>query len=238
MEANLFELTEEQISTSKMMYDGKVIKCLVAPYHSYKEMEEMVPYTETTYLFPEKEMSVAQVRNFISMVVASDKITDEVRIITTSQNIIMDMVDGCVRVLTEGGDVVPSPEKTFMANIHTIRHCLLENEDHQLSKEEKSEAHKKIEVLIDKINDYCDNNKTMNKNEYDGLITKIKLIGEPIIRNKLLDMARSINVTRYSLDKTREELLQMAKDAVAELDVETSELIISEIERRDKSNDW
>ena len=32
---NLFDLEPDQEATSKMMYNGKVIKCLVAPYHSY-----------------------------------------------------------------------------------------------------------------------------------------------------------------------------------------------------------
>ena len=87
---NLFDLTPEQIETSKMMYSGKVIKCLVAPYHSYQELEKTVSFTKTTYLFPEREASVPQLRNLISMIVANPS-TDEFRIITTNQNIIMDM---------------------------------------------------------------------------------------------------------------------------------------------------
>lgn len=51
---NLFDLTEDQEKTSKMMYDGKVIKCLVAPYHSYDQLEKVIPYTKTTFLFPER----------------------------------------------------------------------------------------------------------------------------------------------------------------------------------------
>ena len=48
---------------------------------------------------------------------------------TTNQNVIMDMVDDCVRVLTEYNEVVASPVKTFAANIHDIRYSLLENKE-------------------------------------------------------------------------------------------------------------
>lgn len=41
---------------------------------------------------------------------------EEFRIVTVNQNIIMDMVDDCVRVLTQDGRIVPSPVKTFLAN--------------------------------------------------------------------------------------------------------------------------
>jgi len=50
-----------------MNYNGKVIKCLVAPYHSYAQLEQTVPFTKTTYLFPEREMSVAQVKTLIKI---------------------------------------------------------------------------------------------------------------------------------------------------------------------------
>jgi len=51
---NLFDLTSEQEATSKMLYNGKIIKCLVAPYHTYNQLEKVIPYTKTTYLFPER----------------------------------------------------------------------------------------------------------------------------------------------------------------------------------------
>jgi len=147
---NLFELTDEQIETSKMMYNGKVIKCLVAPYHSYSHLEKVVPFTTTTYLFPEREMTYAQTLKFISMVVNSAT-TEEIRIITTHMNIITDMVGGCVRVLTEKDEVVDTDSKTFAANIHDVKFNLLEDESHQLSKAEHSEAIKSINELVEKL---------------------------------------------------------------------------------------
>ena len=92
---NLFDLTIDQEATSKMMYNGKVIKCLVAPYHSYTQLEKIVPFTKTTYLFPEREMSISQVKSLISMIAANPS-QEEFRIVTANQNIIIDMVGECV----------------------------------------------------------------------------------------------------------------------------------------------
>lgn len=184
---NLFDLTAEQIETSKMMYDGKVIKCLVAPYHSYADLEKMIPYTKTTLLFPEREMSVAQVRSLISMIVAQPS-NEEYRIVTANQNIIIDMVDACVRVLTEGGEIVSSPCKTFMANIHDIRHYLLENDAHRISKEEQEQSRKKITDIFD----YIKSKKSITSSEYNELKAKIDIIGERIIRIRLMDLLNEI----------------------------------------------
>jgi hypothetical protein len=131
IQENLFDLTEEQISMSKTIYNGKIIKCLVAPYHSHRELEELITYTPTTYLFPEREMTSEQALSFISMVISNPKINkdDEIRIITSSQSIILDMIDDCVRILTEHNTVVDCPIKTFMANIHDIRYEVLENKN-------------------------------------------------------------------------------------------------------------
>lgn len=181
---NLFDLTPEQEETSKMMYDGKIVKCLVAPYHSYAQLEKIVPYTKNTYLFPERELSVAQIKGLISMIVKSPS-TEEFRIITANQNVILDMVDDCVRVLTEAGNLVDCPVKTFMANIHTIRYKVLENEEHQLSKADKTQAHDKVQQLIDAVSE----TKSISKSEFDQLIREIDMIGEPIISSKIKELA-------------------------------------------------
>ena len=229
MEDNLFDLTEEQESTSKMMYDGKIIKCLVAPYHSFDKLKEIVKFTKTTYLFPEREMSTLQVRQFISMIVANKNIVDEVRIVTTSQNIIMDMVDVCVRVLTEGGDIVESPVKTFMANIHDIRYSLLENKDHQISDEEREKGRDIVTELIDQIKNSKETG--MNKEDYNALIVKIKVIGEPIIANQLMNMADDIEVTYPEGENPREELFNQAQAALDAGDIQLASSIMQKLER-------
>ena len=184
----LFELTDEQLDMSKMIYNGKTLKCLVAPYHSYRELEAILPHTKTTFLFPEKEMTQSQSSAFISMVVNMNT-TEEIKIITTNMSIITDMIDGSVRVLTEGGDIVESPSKTFAANIHDIRYFLLENELHQLPKSGKEDKYKIINDVITRIN-----SGTITTSEYKEFKMKIDLIGEPIVRNKLLEMLGEVNI--------------------------------------------
>ena len=186
----VFDLTQEAIDLSKMMYNGKLIKCLVAPYHSFNQLETIFPFTKTTYLFPEREMNASQIRSFISMIVKAPQITDDIIIVTTSMSVISDMIHQCVRILTEGGDIVECPAKTFMANIHDIRYSILENPDHHLSSSEKSGMQDTVNKIIEDIN----SGNSMTKSDYDQMISKIKLIGEPIIRVKLLEMAESVNV--------------------------------------------
>ena len=186
----LFDLEPDQEATSKMMYNGKVIKCLVAPYHSYAQLEKTIPFTKTTYLFPEREMSVAQVKGLISMIVANPS-QEEFRIVTANQNIILDMVGDCVRVLTEGDEVVYTGTKTFMANIHDIRYELLENDDHRLSESERTQAHKNIGVLIDRVND---TETPITKGDFAQLISQINMIGEEFVKSKLREMASELTV--------------------------------------------
>lgn len=180
---NLFDLTKDQEDKSIMIY-GKIIKCLVAPYHSYNDLENLIQYTKTTYLFPEREMSYKQTISFINMLVNKHSVKDEFRIITTSYNIIGDMIGDCVRVLNVDGEVVDTNTKTFQANIHTIRYNLLENEYH--GKRADNLAKNNIQILINKIND----KKILAAGERDDLYNKIQLIGEDILRIKLLEMLR------------------------------------------------
>jgi transcription termination factor NusB len=210
---NLFDLTPEQIDMSKNIYNGKIIKCLVAPYHSYNQLEKEVTYTKNTFLFPEREMTSAQCSGLISMLVKSPS-QDEFLVITSNQNIILDMIDGNVRILTEKGDIVDCPTKTFMANIHDIRYYVLENKDHQLSDEEKSEGNKVIQNLIGLVQEGSE----MTKAEYDDLVTKIEMVGEDIIRRKLLQMASyNITITGYSNVDAEIERVQKEIDRLEKL---------------------
>jgi len=189
----LFDLTKEQENTVKMMYNGKVIKCLVAPFHSYNDLESLIPYTKSTFLFPEREMSEGQANSLISNLVASD-ITDEIIIITTQMGIILDMVDG-VHVLTQNGTIVDGNTKTFMANIHTIRYDLLENPAHRNGSEpvEKTSGVNLTNLLIEEIRDLS--GKSISRSEYDKLKKRVDIIGEDVIRNILKGMLKDINVS-------------------------------------------
>jgi len=185
--AELFELTSEERETSEMMYSGKTVRCLVAPYHSYNDLESKVPFTESTFLFPEREMSSAQVRGLISMLTKSEH--TDIKIITTDQTIICDMVGDLVRVLTEDGEIVNPHVKTFAANIHDIRYNILENDDYRSSKETKDHFKDSINKLIDLIN-----SGSMTQDEYNSASKEISMIGEVIIRRKLSDMLEDVTI--------------------------------------------
>jgi hypothetical protein len=182
---NLFDLSKEQIETSKMMYEGKIIKCLVAPYHTERNLE--IDWAPNIFMFPEKEFTQLQTRQFVSMLVNSK--FDEILVITTDINIILDMVDTSVRILTEFDTIVPSPEKTFMANQHTIIYCLLNNQDHQKSANDKQKAKDDINKVIERIN----KSKGFDKSEYDEILNFINMIGEPLISGSLKQM---LNIKR------------------------------------------
>ena len=203
LNSNLFDLTGEQIELSKTIYDGKVIKCIIAPHHTFAQLEKIIPFTKTTYLFPEREMTIQQSQNLISMIVAS-KSNDEFRIITKDTNIITNMIDGCVKVLSEDNELHDCPVKTFAQNIHTVKWEILDNERYRTSKKERDESNKKINILIDKIND----KKPITQKEFDDIKMKISIIGEPLIERKLYQQLEMKTVIGRSKDDLELESLQ------------------------------
>jgi hypothetical protein len=213
IQENIFDLTEEQILTSKRIYNGKVIKCLVAPYHTYNQLENIIPYSKTTYLFPEREISNKETLNFVSLIV-NNQSTSDVVIITTNLNIILDMIDDCVRILTEDELIVASPCKTYMANIHNIKYNLLENESYQKTQKVKNLAVLKINDIIQKINDIKETNKITQK-EIDNLLIDINLIGEPVLVTKLRQMIsdrkRYIISDKINIEDVIEEIASKCK---------------------------
>ena len=183
----LFTLSKEQEELSVSIY-GKVIKCLVAPYHAQPPIDMMswVSTSSTTFLFPERETSYQQERNFISFITGRDD-TREHRVVTTSMSIIGDMVDGCVRVLTERDEIVDCPIKTFAANLHSIRHCLLENDDFARKKKERSNtSYIFIDILLKEI--LAAQTKGATDAEKENFRERTSLIGEEVIERKLNDM--------------------------------------------------
>lgn len=182
---NLFELSAEEIEATKTFYDNKVIKCLVAPYHSYLELEKVLPYSQTTFLFPERELSYAKTRMLITVLVKKP-IQQEIRIVTSSMSIIGDMIGCNVRILNESGEIVPTTAKTLAANIHDIRFKLLENQEHQLSEKEKTISVNKIHELITRI-ESADKMEVSEK-EYQQYLKDISNVGDEIIVYRLKEM--------------------------------------------------
>ena len=116
------------------------------------------------------------------MIVASPK--PEVIIITTSNEIITQMVGENVRVFTEAGNIVPCPIKCLMANIHDIRYSLLENKDFKDSKGNMvgNFGEGFVNSLIQKIN-----STEISKSNYDLFKSRIELVGEDLIRVALMN---------------------------------------------------
>ncbi len=213
----LFTLTKEQKELSEMIYEGKVIKCLIAPAHTYEELEKVLPYTKTTFLFPEREMTIQQAQNLISMLVAKP-IAEEVLIVTASMEIILNMIDACCRVLTGDGDIVPCPVKTFMANPHDIRYGILSNERYATSKE-KNHAKDLINGMITKINKA----KSFTKAEADVLKAKVDLIGEKLISHKLKEMIDDKTVSLSEVERLEARLEELKKHKKDLEDAEAAE---------------
>lgn len=198
---NLFNLTEDEIQFSKSVY-GKIVKCLIAPYHSYDNLKHINGEID---IFPERNESYDNLRFYIKNKIKDDN--DEILIITSNQNIILDMIQTCCRLLTKDGDIVKCPEKTFLANIHTIRHNIIENENVDGMKSFSTDY---VNNLISKINNIVDSNITISVDELNDISEKANLIGEELIRKSLNRRINCINVDdniKFDFDKAKQFLI-------------------------------
>lgn len=96
------------------------------------------------------------------------------------------MIGENVRVFTEAGNIVDCPIKCLMTNIHDIRYSLLENDSFKDAKvtNVSNFGNEFTQALIEKLR----TTEIKNKKEYDIFKSKIELIGEPVIRNIMMDM--------------------------------------------------
>lgn len=178
----IFKLDPEQESLTKMFYDGKIIKCLVAPYHTAQYFEKNLEWADNIYLFPENSVPRDKLSSLINMIVSGDK--QESIIITTSNELITQMVGENVRVFTEAGNIVPCPIKCLMANIHDIKYNLIENSEfkdgNKVNVSNFGEGF--VSSLIDKIN-----STTIDNSNYDLFKSRIELVGEEVIKKALIN---------------------------------------------------
>ena len=178
----IFKLEKEQEDFTKIFYDGKVIKCLIAPYHTSEYFEKNLEWADNIYVFPENSIPRDRLSSLIGMIVASPK--PEVIIITTSNEIITQMIGDNVRIFTQAGNIVPCPIKCLMANIHDIRYNILENKSFQdgNSTNISNFGEGFVKSLIDKIN-----TTEMTKENYELFKSRIDLVGEKVIRVALMN---------------------------------------------------
>ena len=188
----LFDLTPEAIELSKTMYDGAIIKFIIAPYHSYGELEQVLPYTPTTFLFPEREMPYEQTNKFVSMLVKRNY-DEEIVVVTSHQVIIQDMIPDCTRVMDKTYEFHECESSPFMANIHSIRYDLLENKYlNDMADEEHTILRSKVNKVIEMIN----SSDTMDKEDYSHCLKVIENIGEPIVATKLAEMLGEVELIK------------------------------------------
>lgn len=182
----IFKLEKEQEDFTKMFYDGKVIKCLIAPYHTAEYFEKNLEWADNIYVFPENSVTRDKLSSLIGMIVASPK--QEVIIITTSNEIITQMIGENVRIFTQAGNIVPCPIKCLMANIHDIRYNIMENDSFKdgNSNNISNFGEGFVNSLIQKIN-----STEMTKENYELFKSRIELVGEDVIRVALMNTLES-----------------------------------------------
>jgi len=188
----LFKLTPEQEQTSITMY-GKVIKCLIAPYHNIQNIP--LESNNEVFVYPERDLSIQQRKEIVGVMANSAK--KEICFVTSDVFIITDMIDSCCRILTPDGDIEEVGEKTFSANAHTILLEVLQNDAYvKKYKDGIKDSRNTINEVITAIN-----KKTMTQAEYDKNKAIIDVIGEDLIRNKLKEMLREVKVIQEKFQK-------------------------------------
>lgn len=182
---NLFDLTSEEEQISRQFY-GKIIKCLIAPYHHIKNIP-LEPNNEV-FVFPERDLTIQQRREIVS--VMANSAAPEIRFVTSDVFIITDMVQSCTRTLTPNGEIEKTSTATFCANAHDILFSVLQDKRHvNAYQDNKNKNRDVINGVIRAIEA-----KSMTHNEYEANMKIINAIGEPIIGDRLKDMIREVTI--------------------------------------------
>jgi hypothetical protein len=188
----LFEIIEEAKELSKKFYNGIIVKCLVAPYHSEQLLKtyfnEKIGYYG--YIMPENNMSLNNQRYWLRELLESMEGSDvkEIHIITSSMHIIRDMLGECTRLLTETYDIVNPLEegdefnkthgKTLAANFYEIETAYLNNEKYK--KDEKQYHSIKLFEIIDIVN-----KDNPSEEELTNAIEVIEVLGDSFLKSSL-----------------------------------------------------
>lgn len=178
---SFFELTEKQTENSILFY-GKIIKCLIAPYHTINTIP--LESNDTIYVYPERDLNIEERKNLLNVILKSDK--KEICFVTSDLFIITDMINDCTRLLTQDEQVIEISEKIFSANPHTIINSVLKNNSSKPFQQN----------YINLINNLISVIKTgkMSKKEYNDYKKIIDNIGEPLISNQLNNMLSNVEV--------------------------------------------
>lgn len=182
---SLFQLTPAEEATSKQFY-GKIIKCLIAPYHHIKTIP-LEPNNEV-FVYPERDLTIQQRKEIVSVMANSAQ--PEIRFVTSDVFIITDMVQSCTRILTPDGLIEPTPKKTFSANAHDILLCVLQDDKHVAKYRDNHNRYRDtINTVIRAMEA-----RRMTRAQYDANMQIINSIGEPIIANSLKEQMKDVTI--------------------------------------------
>lgn len=171
-----FKLNNSEIEKSKKIY-GKVIKCLISPYHlpnDFKNTNYKHEKNRSVYIFPEHKLRFEQTKNVISEIMKTK--SDDILIITSNVNIIMDMIDCCVRILNRDNTISYCTKKTYGANYYDIHDIMFNNRIGIPNK-----AYSDIKEYIT----YIESTESINSKEYEDGVSFCDIIGDEIISHKL-----------------------------------------------------
>ncbi len=177
----LFDLTPEQKDKSIKMY-GKVIKCLIAPYHTINRLP--LEHNDNVYVYPERDLTIEQRKELISDMCNTEK--DEYLLVTSDMFIISDLITDCVRILTNDAEIIECSIKPFGANLYDVLKILRQEKTY-------NESSKYRNILRKLITD-IENKKPMTKDEFDNAKFIINSTGDEIISLKLNEMLKDITI--------------------------------------------
>lgn len=179
MENKLFDITEEQAEVSRKLF-GRIVKCIVAPNHTYDQMIEMVS-NKNVHIFPERDISKTKAREFINDNLEKEKgekSTNDILIITSETSIITDIPGELVRVMDLKNELHMCPIKTFHANIIDVEMDLFRNSNFTDTDESKEFRTNQMEKIIEKVQEVKTEKRKLLPKEREGIKLVLDILGD------------------------------------------------------------
>jgi predicted ATP-binding protein involved in virulence len=129
--------------------------------------------------------------------------------IATHSPFILSDIPNCNIIYLKDGKQEKGISETFGANIHDIlRHSFFLEEGFM-----GEFAQKKVEIILNRIIEINEKVKKeekqyITKNQYDEFIKTIKLIGEPLVRNKLIMMIKDVYENKEEIIDDKIKILE------------------------------
>jgi hypothetical protein len=178
LENKLFNITKEQEELSRKLF-GRIVKCVVAPNHTYDQIVAMV---SNTYIqvFPERDISKVETRHFISNTLKEGegaRGNGDIFIVTSEINIIIDIPGELVRVLDLEDKLQDCPIKTFHSNIIDIVVELFHNSNFSNIDESKQFSDSQLSSAIIKIKKADEEERHLSPEEEEEVQHILDILG-------------------------------------------------------------